>query len=64
MAFLANQLHQVAVIDDPTACRQPVPVLPSPDASVDDVHGGSGVSQTPIYTCDFWFDLYVCLDFI
>jgi hypothetical protein len=39
MTFLANQLHQVAAIDD-AAAGNPVLVLPAAGASVDDVHGG------------------------
>ena len=52
MAFLANQLHQVAAIDD-AAAGNPVPVLPAPGVSVDEVHGGSArASQRPSH---MWF---------
>ena len=36
MAFLANQLHQVAAVDD-AAAGNPVSVLAVPGASVDDI---------------------------
>ena len=39
MAFLANQLHQIAAVDD-AAAGNPVSVLPVPGASVDDICRG------------------------